>query len=239
MGVISLTALLSAGCREHAGQSAPQNLANHLEAEQVTLLTDDILDYGAVLRAAEGSDLVFHLAAQPNVMGAVRDPDYSFATNVVGTFNVPKTAAYAGMRRVVFASSCEVYGEPESAPMPEDAPLAPKGLYGASKMAGEAYCRAWGSGEQLECQILRFANIYGKRDRERVIPYGWSRLQPENPCSSYGGDQILDFIEVRHCVGALLAATEGAVHGPITVGSGTGTRLPDLAERIIQLIGGR
>jgi len=215
------------------------NLSPHLAAARVTMLTDDICDYGSVIRAVDGAELVFHLGAQSNVMGAMQDPWYSFSTNVTGTFNVLKAASEAGARRVVFSSSREVYGEPESIPVPETAPLAPKSFYGASKVAGEVYCRAWQGAGGAECQILRFANVYGPRDRDRVIPHWVERAAAGEPLVIYGGEQILDFIRVEHCVSALLAAADGPEQGPINVGSGTGTLLPDLARRIIQLSGSR
>src|SRR3546814_15693813 len=70
---------------------------------------------------------------------------------------------------LVFASSREVYGEPASLPVPETAPLTAKNAYGASKVAAEAYCRVWESTTGLECQILRFANVYGPRSEERRV----------------------------------------------------------------------
>ena len=218
----------------HRGSLA--NLEGHIRAEMVTALTDDIRDYTDLQLAMDGVDVVFHLAAQSNVMGAIQDPDYSFTTNVAGTFNVLKAAAEAGVRRVVFSSSREVYGEPKSIPVPESAELGPKGLYGASKMAGEAYCQAWRD-SGLECQVLRFANVYGPRDRDRVIPLWIEQATAGDPLVIYGGEQVIDFIDVGRCVSALLAASECPAQGPINVGSGTGTRLPDLARRIIQLTG--
>ena len=89
-----------------------------------------------------GREMVFHLAAQSNVMGAVADAGYSFTTNVVGTYNVLQSAAAAGVKRLVFPSSREVYGDPRAIPVPETAPLRAKNAYGASKIAGEVYCWA-------------------------------------------------------------------------------------------------
>ena len=70
---------------------------------------------------------------------------------------------------MVFTSSREVYGDPDQLPVPESASLRPKNAYGASKVAGEAYCQAFGN-DGLETVILRLANVYGPRDRDRVIP---------------------------------------------------------------------
>jgi UDP-glucose 4-epimerase len=197
----------------------------------------DIRDYDAVLEAARGIEVVYHLAAQSNVIGAIKDTDYSFSTNVAGTYNVLKASASTGVRRLVFSSSREVYGEPDSIPVPESAPLAAKNPYGASKVAGEAYCRVWERATGLECQVLRFANVYGPRDRDRVIPIWLERASRGEPLELYGGEQVIDFVWVGKAVEALLAAAGAKLTGPINVGSGTGVTLPHLAQRLLQETG--
>ena len=214
-------------------------LANidHLWSKHVTFIEGDIRGYSAILEASTGVDVLYHLAAQSNVIGAITDTDYSFTTNVVGTYNVLKGAAQAGVRRLVFASSREVYGEPESIPVPESAPLDAKNVYGASKVAGEAYCHVWQSTTGLECQILRFANIYGPRDRDRVIPIWLERASRGQPLELYGGEQVIDFVWVGTAVRALLAAAGSQLSDPINVGSGTGVTLPHLGHRILEETG--
>jgi UDP-glucose 4-epimerase len=197
----------------------------------------DIRDYDAVLEAARGIEVVYHLAAQSNVIGAIKDTDYSFSTNVAGTYNVLKASASTGVRRLVFSSSREVYGEPDSIPVPESAPLAAKNPYGASKVAGEAYCRVSERATGLECQVLRFANVYGPRDRDRVIPIWLERASRGEPLELYGGEQVIDFVWVGKAVEALLAAAGAKLTGPINVGSGTGVTLPHLAQRLLQKTG--
>jgi UDP-glucose 4-epimerase len=213
------------------------NIDRHLCAKDVTLIEGDIRDHTVVLEAATGVDVVYHLAAQSNVIGAIQDTDYSFTTNVTGAYNVLKAAAYAGVRRLVFASSREVYGEPESLPVPENAPPKAKNVYGASKVAGEAYCHVWQSTTGLECQILRLANVFGPRDRDRVIPIWLERAARGEPLELYGGEQVIDFVWVGTAVKALIAAAGSQLSGPINVGSGTGVTLPHLAHRILEETG--
>lgn len=203
------------------------------------LVEGDIRDAAAVASVAEDCDVVFHLAAQSNVMGAMDDVDYSFSTNVGGTLNVLRAAAMAKVRRVVFASSREAYGEPGALPVEETAPLAAKNLYGASKVAAEAYCDAFRGTAGLDTMVLRFANVYGPRDTGRVIPLWLSRAANGEDLELFGGDQVLDFLHITVAVEALLAATQPGVAGPVNVGTGRGTSLRDLAARIIDLTGGR
>ncbi|HVP05101.1 MAG TPA: SDR family NAD(P)-dependent oxidoreductase [Dehalococcoidia bacterium] len=211
------------------------HLAAHLESGSITLVEGDIREYDAVQAVSEGAEVIYHLAAQSNVMGAVEDREYSFTSNVVGTFNVLQAAAERGVRRIVFSSSREVYGEPDTLPVSEEAPLRAKNPYGASKVAGEVYCRTWQRSTGVECQVLRFANLYGPRDRDRVIPMWLQRALEGQELRLYGGQQVLDFLWVEHAVNALLAAAECSVNGPINVGSGQGVPLRELADRILNL----
>lgn len=216
-----------------------EHIDAHVRAGRVRLITGDIRDEQTVFDAMDGVELVYHLAAQSNVMGAVEDMDYSFSTNVVGTYIVLKCAAAAGVRRVVFSSSREVYGDPVEIPVREDAPLIAKNPYGASKLAGEAYCRVWQATTGLDCMVLRFANVYGPRDRDRVIPRWLTRASEGDALEVYGGHQVIDFVWVGQAVRALLAAATCVNDGPVNVGSGAGTPIIDLGERILALTNAR
>jgi UDP-glucose 4-epimerase len=193
----------------------------------------DICDRNLLERAMQGVDLVYHLAAQSNVLGAVMDLDYSFRANVIGTFEVLRAAANAGVRRLVFTSSREVYGEPTSLPVVETAPILPKNAYGASKAAGEMYCRAFSSAT-FTVVVLRLANVFGARDFDRVIPIFVERAVRGLPLTLYGGKQILDFIWIDTVIDALMrAGNTESPPGPVNVGSGRATDLSALANRIL------
>jgi len=198
------------------------------------LVDGDIREATTVAQAFAGCDLVFHLAAQSNVLGAVADLEYSFTTNVVGTFNVLQAARAAGVRCVVFTSSREVYGEVTELPVPETAPLRAKNAYGASKLAGEAYARVFDSAE-MRVVIVRLANVYGRGDRDRVIPIFQERLAQGQPLQLYDKDKILDFIPVEFVVAALWRAAQVQPTEPINIGSGQATTLEALAQRMVAL----
>src|SRR5579864_6274079 len=140
--------LLADGANEVVGfdkfsRGRLENVAHLRHVSRFELIEGDIRDRAAVADVLRGAGLVYHLAAQSTVMGAVRNVDYTFETNVGGTFNVLRAAVEQGVPRVLFASSREVYGEPITLPVDEESPLLPVNSYGASKMAGEAYCRAF------------------------------------------------------------------------------------------------
>jgi UDP-glucose 4-epimerase len=201
--------------------------------DRINFIEGDIRDRDLMERTSQGMDVIFHLAAQSNVLGAVEDLDYSFTTNVMGTVEVLRAATIANVRRVVFTSSREVYGDPGSVPVPESAAIVPKNAYGASKAAAEMYCRAL-STAQLEVRVVRLANAYGPRDFDRVIPIFLNQALENRPLSLYGGKQVLDFVWIDTVVYSLLKAVEvTAWPGPINIGSGTPTTIQDLATKIV------
>ena len=214
------------------------NLAQHAARSRLSIIQGDIRNADLVAETLRGASAVYHLAAQSTVMGAVEDLDYSFSTNVVGTFNVLRAAARESVRRVVFASSREVYGEPIELPVDEGQPLLAINFYGASKVMGEAYCRAFRRAFGLNTVVLRLANVYGPRDFGRVIPLWVRQASVGEDLTVYGGKQVLDFVWVGQVVDALMrtAELEGPTP-PINIGSGTGTRIVDLARRIRLMAG--
>jgi UDP-glucose 4-epimerase len=114
--------LLADGCPDvvvldnlHRGQLS--HLERHRDSARFRFVRGDIRDADTVEEAIAGAEVVYHQAAQSSVMGAVEDMDYSFSTNVLGTFNVLRAASRAGVGRLVFASSREVYGEPIDLPV--------------------------------------------------------------------------------------------------------------------------
>ncbi|MBC8509895.1 MAG: SDR family NAD(P)-dependent oxidoreductase [Chloroflexi bacterium] len=212
-------------------------LEKHIANESVEFIKADLQDYQAVQQATVGIDIVFHLAAQANVMGAEVDPEYSFHSNVEGTFHVLQAALESGtIDRVIFSSSREVYGEVLSLPVSEDAPLIAKNRYGASKIAAEAYCQLYYSPE-MRVSVLRLANVYGPRDQDRVIPIFIERIKQKLPLKLFGGEQIIDFIPIDFVVDAFIKAAQMMPDKPINIASGKGTAVRELAQHIIQLSG--
>ena len=204
---------------------------------RVEFVEGDVRDRRTVRAAMEGIDLVYHLAAQSNVLGAVRDIDYSFTTNVAGTVEVLSAARECGVPRTVITSSREVYGEAAALPVPESTPLNPKNAYGASKAAAELYCRVF-AGSGMDVVVLRLANVYGPGDADRVIPLFLANASSGRPLVIYGQGKILDFVWIGDVVDALVKVQTAPVAGQtINIGSGEGTTLPDLAQQILQLVG--
>ncbi|MGD9899310.1 MAG: SDR family NAD(P)-dependent oxidoreductase [Calditrichaceae bacterium] len=218
-----------------------KNIQKHIDMGKIEFIDGDIRDYDTVMGAVQNCDTIYHLAAQSNVMGAVSDLDYSFSTNVIGTFNMLKASHESGVRRFIFSSSREAYGEAQYLPVDEMHPLSSKNTYGASKVAGEKYCEVFQNMSSMEVVILRFANVYGERDIDRVIPIFLRNVANGKDIHIYGGNQIIDFISVHTVIDILIQSSDNkkALQGPTNVGSGKSTTLFDLANRIMELSGSK
>lgn len=198
----------------------------------------DIRDPHVVAEAMRDVEVVYHLAAQSQVITADRDPEYAMQTNVDGTVHVVEAAREAGARRIVFSSSREVYGEPERLPVAETDPPNPKNTYGRSKALAERHCQDLGQTGRLSTVIVRLSNVYGPGDRGRVIPIWLDRALAGEGLEVYGGQQLLDLVWIDLVVEALLAATAITAEAmPINIGTGKGTRIHDVALRILQATG--
>jgi|WetSurMetagenome_2_1015567.scaffolds.fasta_scaffold380561_2 nucleoside-diphosphate-sugar epimerase len=214
-----------------------ENIAAHLESGRISFLKEDIRGYDKLLTVSKGVDVIYHLGAQSNVIGAVTNVDYSFESNVVGTYNVLKAANENKIGRVVFSSSREVYGEARYFPVDEDHPIGSKNTYGASKVSGEMYCQVFGNVFGVQVAILRFSNVYGPRDYGRVIPLWLDAARAGQNLTVFGGEQLIDFVWVDQVVEALIRASTSDIIGqPVNIGSGQGTAILDLAQRIISLV---
>lgn len=218
-------------------RGSEENISHLIKQKGLQFIQVDIRNKSALETVFRGADLVYHLAAQSNVIGATQDLDYSFSTNVIGTYNVLSVSRDAGVKRVIFTSSREVYGEPKSLPVNEKSHLEPKNAYGASKVAGEAYCRVF-SNTGLQVVVLRLSNVFGPRDYGRVIPIFIDNILQEEPLIIYGEDKLLDFIWVGDVVNMLLNAgfRTDWINKPVNIGSGVGIKIKELATHLVDLM---
>lgn len=127
----------------------------------VRVLEGNILDLKTVKKACRGADFVLHHAALVSVPRSIEEPNETYQINVQGTANVLEAAKEARVKRVVFASSCAVYGPGKPQPFDETAPRRPGTPYALSKSQGEDLCRSYRDLYGTDCVILRYFNVYG------------------------------------------------------------------------------
>jgi UDP-glucose 4-epimerase len=140
-----------------------------IQVDSCKYFRGSVLDQWAVLDAMEGCDYVIHLAALLGVYMSTVHALECLDVNILGTRNVLECAVKSRVKKVLFTSSSEVYGEPEIIPISETAQLAPKSEYGVSKVVGEEYCRAYHRRFGLPFSIVRFFNVYGDRQRDDFV----------------------------------------------------------------------
>jgi nucleoside-diphosphate-sugar epimerase len=196
-------------------------------------------------RVMEGVDCVLHQAAVTSVQRSVDEPLAVHDVNATGTLHVLLAARDAGVRRVVLAGSTSAYGDSEQLPNREDHVTRPLSPYAASKLAGEAYCHAWGATYGLETIVLRYFNIFGPRQDPNsqyaaVVPkFITAALRGHAPVIYGDGGQTRDFVYVANAVHANLLASRAPsvrVSGQVfNVGSGQSVSVNELWTRIAML----
>jgi nucleoside-diphosphate-sugar epimerase len=200
----------------------------------------DVRTPADVKRAVHGCDGIIHLAAISRVIDGERNPEACWQTNVEGTRLVIQTAENSPTRPwIVYSSSREVYGQPDSLPADEDSSLAPVNIYGRSKVAAEEACSA----SSLNTAIVRFSNVYGDTADhvDRVVP-AFARQAAEGVQLRVDGlDHTFDFTHVDDTVSGVTALVQALEAGrtvpPIHFVTGVPTTLGELARLAIELSG--
>ncbi|MBU3912752.1 MAG: SDR family NAD(P)-dependent oxidoreductase [Nanoarchaeota archaeon] len=202
----------------------------------IKFVLGDIRDLALLEKELCGIEIVFHLAALSSIKDACENPKYCFSTNVTGTFNVLMAALKNKVRKIIFTSSREAYGNAKSLPVKEDAPLNPANIYGASKASCEHFCNVFRKNYKRNITVLRLTNVYGPDDpgRNRVIPTILRKIKNGEDITINGGSQILDFVWIEDVVRVLVESIDKRDNETLNVGSGRGISIKDLAEKIIK-----
>jgi UDP-glucose 4-epimerase len=202
-----------------------------------------LADRASVAEAVAGVDAVVHLAARAGIPDSVTDPLGTFDVNVAQTLGVLDAARLAGVRRFVFASSNAAAGDHEPPADETDLPH-PRSPYGASKLAGEAYCQAYAATYGIAACALRFSNAYGPYSlHKKSVVAAWLRAAlAGEPVTIHGdGEQTRDFVysgDLGRAVIAALDAPEEVVAGELfQVGTGRETTINELAAAIGTAVG--
>jgi UDP-glucose 4-epimerase len=200
-----------------------------LVRDRVEFIEGDLVDQAAVGRAVRGVDCVFHQAALASVPRSVERPLDTHAACVTGTLALLDGARRAGVRRLVYAGSSSAYGNAPTSSKRESDPPAPISPYGAAKLAGECYARAFTATYGFETVTLRYFNVFGPRQDPNspysaVIPlFITAILSGRRPVIYGDGGQSRDFTYVTNVVHANLLAADA----------------PDVAGRVLNVAHGR
>lgn len=203
----------------------------------------DMRNADTVKQAMQGISHVVHLAAQVSVVASLEDPEFSAQLNIIGYLNVLDAAKNAGVKRMVYASSAAIYGEPHSLPLTEDVPMQQLSPYGLEKKVNEDYADLYHRLHGFSALGMRFFNVYGPRQDPKspyagVIALFMDRIKDQLPLTVNGdGEHTRDFIYVRDVACTNVAALGVDVQGACNVATGKKTSLNDLINVLSEITG--
>ena len=185
---------------------------------------------------------VFHQAAIPNLN--INNSNYMsyYETNSNGILNVLQAAKDNNVKKVIYASSCSVYGNEPTIPKREDMVPDPRSPYALTKLIAENYCTIFQRVHCLPTVCLRYFNVYGPRQNPSssvasVIPkFIQAILSGKQPIIFGDGQQTRDFVYVKDVVSANLLAAESDSTGIFNIGTGDSVTLNQLAQNILRLL---
>ncbi|MCC4768757.1 SDR family NAD(P)-dependent oxidoreductase [Methanosarcina sp. DH2] len=186
-------------------------IEHHLKNPDFFLVKGDLLDPEAIESVCKDVDMVYHVAANPDVKLGASDTRVHFDQNILATYNLLEAMRKGSAKRIAFTSTSTVYGEASVMPTPEGyGPLIPISLYGASKLACEALITSYSHTFDMQAWIFRFANIVGPRSTHGITVDFIKKLK-EDPCKLEilgDGKQEKSYLHVSECVDAIIFAIE-------------------------------
>jgi UDP-glucose 4-epimerase len=214
-------------------------------ASSLEVLEGSVTDSETVHDALAGREVVIHAAAR-NIVVSTRNPLEDFAVNIGGTLNVLLAARDRRPRRIVYTSSCSIYGNPRYLPISEDEPVNLLSPYAVSKAAGEGYCHAFYESYDLPTAVVRYSNVFGPGQTPEnpycgVVAKLFHAALNGEPLLIHGdGEQTRDYTFVEDAVSATLSAAVSpkATGQAYNVGTGVETSVNRLAGLILEITGG-
>ena len=196
-------------------------------------------------KALADCNLIFHMAADPEVQIGSENPLTHFQQNLVTTFNLLEEVRVRKIpTKLVFASTSTVYGEPSLIPTPENyAPLLPISTYGATKLGCEALLASYSQLLPLQVVIFRFANVVGRRTKHGVL-YDFIRKLQKNPAELEvlgDGTQTKSYLHIDDCVDAFLKVLDNTFWNKdvdiYNIGTEDKTNVLEIARIIMEAMG--
>jgi UDP-glucose 4-epimerase len=220
-----------------------ENIKDLINTKKINFIKGSVTNYKLLKKTFRNVDYVFHQAAISSVPKSIQDPFTSNNVNVNGTLNVLAASKDNNVKKVVFASSCSVYGNSAFLPKKEDMVAFPVSPYSVSKLIGEYYCRIFTNIYGLKTASLRYFNVYGPRqdpkgDYAAVIPRFISMVLNNKSPIIYGdGEQTRDFVFVKDIVNANIIAADRNETNIFNIASGNQISIYDLAKLIMKITG--
>jgi dTDP-glucose 4,6-dehydratase len=209
--------------------------------DRIHLIKGDIQDYTNLSNAMKGVDFVFHVAAIVPVHESRDLPYLSIQVNTVGTFNVAWSAVQAGVKKLLYTSTCHVYGnQPESQlPIKEETVPNPLDIYSATKYAGEVLLKQFVNIDGIEIIITRAFNKYGPNQvGDWLFPRTIKKVLTQNKIKVGNSNSTRDYSYIEDVVQGYILALEKGKNGDIfNLGSGKESSVKKVVEKIVEISG--
>jgi len=184
---------------------------------------------------------VIHHAAQIDVQHSIQDPLSDAQNNILGTINLLDCCRTYNVKKIIYASSAAVYGEPDYLPVDEDHPIKAMSPYGISKHTPEHYIKMYNDLYNLKYTIFRYANVYGPRQDPKgeggvVSIFVDKMLAEESPVIFGDGQQTRDFVHVYDIVKANLLALDNGDNILINISTQSRDSVNDLVDHLNQIL---
>ena len=204
----------------------------------INFIEGDVTNLENVKNSIVNCDLVIHLAAALGVVNVEKDPIQTLDINLGGTKNVLEACRINNIKKIIFSSSSEIYGEPVKIPIKENDPITPITTYGISKLASEEYIKSYSRSYGIQYTIFRLFNVYGAmQDTQWVLPAFVDKAISNKLISIHSdGSQVRAFCYVSDIVDAFQSVLQTANGEIINVGNDSNPiSIKELAEKIISL----
>jgi UDP-glucose 4-epimerase len=214
-----------------------ENISHLKNEKRFRFVKGDLRDEKGVRKLVRGNDVIFHLAAHANIRKSLVDHRVDLDHNLVGTINLLEGMVEHKVNDIIFSSSSAVYGEARVLPTPEDYMPVQTSLYGASKLACEAYLQAYAMFSPIRSWSFRFANVVGERCR-RGVTWDFIHKLQRNPKELEilgDGKQSKEYLYVDDCVEGMITGwrnTKGPA-GAFNLGQPKQTLVDEVADIVL------
>jgi UDP-glucuronate 4-epimerase len=184
-------------------------------------------------------DVIVHLAATPGVLPSIDHVLEYVDNNVRGTANLLRNSVSSGVKKVVFASSSSVYGQGLTEASREEDPLCPLSPYAATKVSGEALCRAFAACHEISITCVRFFTVYGPRQRPDMAIHALAHcITSGKPFRMHGdGRSARDYTYISDIVSGICVSLETDQNfGVYNLGSGKPIQLHAMIKTVAEAL---
>jgi UDP-glucose 4-epimerase len=218
--------------------------ANLPDGHPIDLVEGTVQSFDTVREAMTDQDIVIHAAAR-NIVLSTRNPRDDFDVNIGGTLNVLLAGRELSLGRIVYTSSCSIYGNPRYLPIAEEEPVNLLSPYAVSKFGGEGYCHAFYESYNLPTAVVRYSNVFGYGQSTDnpycgvVAKFFEAGVANTSPQIHGDGEQTRDYTFVEDAVAATLAVAVSprAIGQAYNVGTGRETSVNRLAALVAEITG--